>query len=137
MDIVIGDGLKMPFRKKFFDRVLLDAPCSCLGTLRRHPDLKYRVNSAEIDRLSELQRNLLRASAKVCKSGGVIVYSVCTFTPEETLGVVEPMMGELGLKLEDGPTWLNQWKIGPGMYRTLPHESEMDGFFIARLRKDS
>lgn len=155
IEVVCADGLTPPFevRKEgqpagsmrpgladpalpCFDRVLVDAPCSGWGTLRRHPDLKWRARPDDPARLAELQSALLRSAVGLCKNGGLIVYSVCTFTREEmdsarailTAGNVEP---------EDGPQWLNQWKIDRGQYRVLPEKRGLDGFFLMRLRKVS
>lgn len=134
--IVVADGKAPPFGSTF-DRVLLDAPCTGLGTLRRHPELKWRVRAEDPARLADEQRDLLRSAASLCKIQGVLVYSVCTFTPEETQGVVEPILGELPLEAEDGPAWLNPWKIAPGTYRVLPRKGPLDGYFLMRFRKVS
>ena len=134
--MVCADGTAPPFSGGF-DRVLVDAPCSGLGTLRRHPDLKWRMNPEAIARLAEQQRALLRSALHLCKPGGVLVYSVCTFTRQETLDVVEPMAAEGLGRLEDGPEYLDQWKMSAGQYRILPSERALDGFFLTRFRKAS
>ena len=131
---ICADGLRPPF-DGCFDRVLVDAPCSGLGTLRRHPDLKWRAQPGQVDALAEIQRGLLRSAVGLCKNHGVIVYSVCTFTEEETMGVVDEILASEPVELEDGPAWMNQWKTRQGTYRTLPHEDQLDGFFLTRLRK--
>jgi len=133
---VCADALNAPFGLKF-DGVLLDAPCTGLGTLRRHPDLKWRVKPEDSARLANLQRDLLRAAAQLCENGGRIVYSVCTITKEETQSVRTYAAALSGFHFEDGPAWLNDWKIAPGTYRTLPGKGNMDGFFLMRLRKAS
>ena len=120
-----------------FDRVLLDPPCSGLGTLRRHPDMKWRVDQKEIVRLAGLQGTLLREAIDLCKNSGVIVYSVCTTTPEETAQVVESVLEEGRVEPGEGPAWLDKWKVGNGMYRTSPADDGLDGFFLMRLRKRS
>lgn len=93
-----------------FDRVLLDPPCSGLGTLRSHPDLRWRVQPADIPRLAALQDTLLAAARANLRPGGagVLVYSVCTISPQEE-------------RLAD-----------PRAIRTFPHEDGRDGFYIAR-----
>ena len=131
---VCGDGVHPPFRPGF-DRILVDAPCSGLGTLRRNPDLKWRIEPDDVDRLAELQQALLRSAVRLCKNAGVVVYSVCTITPEETEGVVGRILDEGAVEPEDGPEWLNQWKSGTGQYDTLPSRDGLDGFFLMRLRK--
>lgn len=131
---VCGDGTRAPFRGEF-DRVLVDAPCSGLGTLRRHPDLKWRIEPGDIDRLASLQVELLRSAVDLCKNGGLVVYSVCTFTPAETTGVAETVIQSGDIAPEEGPEWLSEWQISPGQYRILPEKEGLDGFFLIRLRK--
>jgi 16S rRNA (cytosine967-C5)-methyltransferase len=133
---VIGDVLHAPLAPAF-QRVLLDAPCSGWGTFRRHPDLKWRATPQQPRERAALQRVFLRSAAALCENGGVVVYSVCTFTREETDEVVSPLAGELGLVPEDGPEWLEQWKTAPGMYRLKPTEGLWDGYFLMRFRKRS
>ena len=136
IELVAADGLHSPFRP-IFDAVLVDAPCSGLGTLRRHPDLKWRLSQAGRMELMETQTALLNEGIRLCKNGGLIVYSVCTFSHEETLDVLEKVLADQMVSLEDGPECLNQWKIATGQYRTLPTQEGLDGFFLTRLRKAS
>lgn len=133
---VCADGTRPPVRPGF-DAVLIDAPCSGLGTLRRHPDLKYRVDEAAINRLAALQLELLRSAIALCKNGGRIVYSVCTFTPEETRRVVEQVIDSAPVVLEDGPEWMEPWRIDAGQYQTRPQDADLDAFFLTRFRKRS
>lgn len=134
---VAADGRRPPFAPAAFDAVLVDAPCSGLGTLRRHPELKLRIQPEDIDRLAALQRDLLRSAIALCQNGGRVVYSVCTFTPQETVEVVQSVLAEGGVGLEDGPEFLEPWKIAPGQYRTASPHPALDGFFLTRLRKSS
>ena len=131
---VCSDGTQ-PGLVPGFDRVLVDAPCSGLGTLRRRPDLKWRATPDLPGRLSGLQQSLLRSAIGICKNGGVIVYSVCTFSPEETDDVIGACLGEGRVEPEDGPQWLTPWKTDQGRYRTDPQNGGWDGFFLMRLRK--
>jgi 16S rRNA (cytosine967-C5)-methyltransferase len=133
---VAGDGAAPPFGT-VFDRVLVDAPCSGLGTLRRHPELKYRAQPGDATRLADAQRTLLRAALALCKNDGVVVYSVCTTTPEETDGVVDRVIEDGTAACDDGPAWMDVWKTSTGRYRTLPNRDGLDGFFLTRLRKRS
>jgi len=135
--IYCGDGTVAPFRCASFDRIIVDAPCSGLGTLRRHPDIKWRLQPSDIERCAAKQRELLRSAISLCKNGGIIVYGVCTFTRAETEGVIDSILETKQVLLEDGPEWLNRWKIGRGKYRTKPQRDNMDGFFWTRLRKQS
>ena len=129
------DPRRMRRTRGSFDYVLLDAPCTGLGTVRRRPDLKWRLQPEAPSRLAALQRELLRSAIGLCKNGGRIVYSVCTFTPEETFGVLESIKGDGAVAFEDGPPWMDSWKISPGQYRVLPSAGDLDGYFLARLRK--
>jgi 16S rRNA (cytosine967-C5)-methyltransferase len=133
---VVGDGLAPPIAGPV-DRVLVDAPCSGLGTLRRHPELKYRARPEDAARLAQEQLALLRGALALCKNDGVLVYSVCTTTPEETGGVVDRLLEAGGAICEDGPAWMDAWKTSTGRYRTLPNRDGLDGFFLTRLRKRS
>ena len=135
MRLVCANGLNPPFRDGSFPRVMVDAPCSGLGTLRRHPDLKWRLKEEEIAKFAVQQKALLRAAVQLCENQGVIAYSVCTVTPEETEDVIADILSDGLVQLEDGPDWLHPWKIGTGVYRTLPSMDGLDGFFLTRLRK--
>ncbi len=110
-----------------FDRALVDAPCSGLGVLARRPDLRWRARP-----LPELQVELLRAAAERTKSGGTIVYSVCTLNADENEGVVDA----LGLAVEPlGPEWPQYAHPSrPEFLLTRPDRDRTSGFFIARLR---
>lgn len=123
-----------------FDRVLLDAPCSGLGTLRRRPDIKWKRRRADLGEMAGVQSALLESAAAALRPGGTLVYSVCTITPEETSGVVEGFLeAHPDFVLEDpgalcplGPP-LPQGR--PGYLQTFPDLHGVDGMFIARLRK--
>lgn len=136
LELVISDATSLPFTGPF-DRVMLDAPCTGMGTFRRHPELKYRMGPKAPRKLAKTQLKLLRSAIEVCKIGGVVVYSVCTFSQEETEELATAVMGELPVTLEDGPAWLDTWKIKTGQYRILPNKDQLDGFFLMRLRKQS
>lgn len=86
---VTADGRRPPFAQRSFDRVLVDAPCSGLGVLRRRPDARWRVTPSDIDELARLQHDLLTSAAPMVKPGGVLVYSVCTVTAAETSAVAD------------------------------------------------
>ena len=82
----------LPFPAGAFDRVLVDAPCTGLGTWRRNPDGKWRVTEADIPRLQHVQQAILRQAARLVRPGGVLVYATCTMTPEENEGVIAPFL---------------------------------------------
>jgi 16S rRNA (cytosine967-C5)-methyltransferase len=89
VNVVVADGLHPPFASASFQRVLVDAPCSGLGSLRRRADARWRIDEAAPTRLAEIQSQLLDSAADLVVSGGTLVYSVCTLTAEETTGVAE------------------------------------------------
>lgn len=124
------------------DYVLVDAPCSGLGVLRRRPDARWRKSEEQVGQLAQLQAEILHAVARTLKPGGVLVYSTCTITREENLGQVEaflqahqdfyaePLAGLLPGDLDHAGT------MDRGYVQILPHIHGLDGFFIARLRKN-
>jgi 16S rRNA (cytosine967-C5)-methyltransferase len=106
-----------------YDRVLLDAPCTGLGVLRRHPEAKWRRRPEESAALAALQARMLDALAPRVRPGGVLVYSVCTYTDDEG-------PRQLGRFLAAHPTFTVD---GGGPLRTWPHRDDADGFFAVRL----
>ncbi len=122
-----------------FDAVIVDAPCSGLGTLRRHPEIKWRATPEQIAELAALQRAILKGVAPCVRRGGVLVYATCTTEPEENEDVVEAFLaGSPAFCVEDAGLHLP----GPasalaakGYLRTWPHRHGIDGFFAARLRR--
>jgi len=88
---MVADGLNPPFRDAVFDVVIVDAPCSGLGALRRRPDARWRIQPADVDNLAELQAGLLARAAKLVKPGGSLVYSVCTLTDAETIAPIDTL----------------------------------------------
>lgn len=119
--------LPLPAGMGGFDRVLIDAPCSGLGTIRRRPEIQWRRQPADVAQLAGLQRAMLARAADAVRPGGVLLYAVCTFTEEEGPAVVRAVMEERGLRL-DPPEGAGS----DGFVRTSPLD-DMDGFFVARL----
>lgn len=122
-----------------FDRVLVDAPCSGLGTLRRNPDLRWRVQPADPARLAETQLAILRSAAAVLRPGGALVYSTCTLTHEENESVVEAFLAQESA-FQRAPRSTLPEAVQPllddeGRMRTWPHRHDADGFFAARLER--
>jgi 16S rRNA (cytosine967-C5)-methyltransferase len=120
-----------------FDRVLVDAPCSGLGALRRNPDARWRVGPADPARLAEVQRAILRNAAAVLRPGGCLVYSTCTLLPEENEAVVEGFLREAKSFRRADPGEL-PGELAPvldaeGSLRCLPQRHDTDGFYAARL----
>lgn len=125
--------------KDAFDFVLCDAPCSCLGTFKKHPDVFLNKDENCINELATTQRQILENAAKYLKVGGAMVYSTCTLFKEENENVVQDFLEKnvdfvlehvSGLEKIDGGKYLDN----KGMIQILPHE-EYDGFFIAKIRR--
>jgi 16S rRNA (cytosine967-C5)-methyltransferase len=120
-----------------FDRVLVDAPCSGLGTLRRNADARWRVRASDPERLAEVQGNILRHAAACLRPGGVLVYSTCTLLHEENEDIVERFLAENAAFRAAAPGELPE-RLAPvlddaGALRCLPHIHDTDGFYAARL----
>ena len=129
-----------------FDAVLLDAPCSSTGTIRRHPDIPWLKREADIAALAALQQRLLAHAVELTKPGGILVYCTCSLEPEEAEGVVDDLLGRDSRLSRRG---IDAAEVGgldalvtkAGDLRTLPHHlpdsnpqlSGMDGFFAARI----
>ena len=132
-----GDSRHFPEFVNLADRVLLDAPCSGLGTLHRRADARWRHTPENIQQQSQLQSELLANAATFVKSGGVLVYATCTIHPLENETVIRSF-------LDSNP----HWQIEPptidlpvqpspeGWVKVWPHRNQMDGFFMVRLKQD-
>jgi 16S rRNA (cytosine967-C5)-methyltransferase len=118
-----------------FDAVLVDAPCSGLGTLHRHPELRYRRKEEDIPRFVELQRAILTNCAQLVVPGGLLVYSVCSTEPEEGEEQIQRFLRTHGTYRLEGPALAEDLPIAEGCLRTLPGQRGWDGFFAARLRR--
>jgi 16S rRNA (cytosine967-C5)-methyltransferase len=119
------------------DRVLLDAPCSGLGTLAKKPDMKWKREIGDIRKLNLIQETLLENAARLVKPGGAIVYSTCTIEPEENAGIVQAFLERHPeFTLDRAEKYLPAAVVSPeGFVTTLPHVHFMDGSFAARLVK--
>jgi 16S rRNA (cytosine967-C5)-methyltransferase len=120
-----------------FDRVLVDVPCSGLGTLRRNPEIKWRIRPADIDDFSSLQKKLIDQAARCLKRGGILVYSTCTITPEENETVIRDFLSRFAdFHLENPPDLVPASMVtGEGFFKTRPDLHTTDGFFGAILRR--
>lgn len=121
-----------------FDRVLVDPPCSDLGTLAARPDARWRKTAADVARLSDIQAEILRAGADALRPGGTLVYSTCTISREENEAQVESLLTahpdlEVASLRVDLPVW--EHLTVPAFAQTLPHRDGTDGFFMARLTR--
>jgi len=132
-----GAGRAWPGR---FARVLLDAPCSGLGTVRRRPEIKWRRRPEDFTQTAALQAELLAGVAGAVAVGGLLVYSTCSLEPEETDHVVHDFLrSHPGFALEAPGPALQPFAdpAVDGILRAWPHRHDTDGFFVARLRRQS
>jgi 16S rRNA (cytosine967-C5)-methyltransferase len=134
----VGDSRNLAQFTEIADRVLLDAPCSGLGTLHRRPDIRWRQQPEKLEELSQLQGELLKQAANWVKPGGILVYATCTLNLPENEQVVQAF-------LDNYPTWQLQppsphspaaaFLAESGWLKIWPHRHQMDGFFLAKLKK--
>jgi 16S rRNA (cytosine967-C5)-methyltransferase len=122
-----------------FDRILLDAPCSGLGVIRRNPEAKWRLTPDDIQRLAAAQKAMCANAATMLKQGGILVYSTCSTSREENELVVQDFLSQHpDYVLEDLNGLFPDYRelfTTEGMFRAWPHRHGMDGFFAARLRR--
>jgi 16S rRNA (cytosine967-C5)-methyltransferase len=131
--VLVADGREPPYRPASFDRVLLDAPCSGLGVLRRRPDARWRIEADDVPRLAGLQRDLVGASVGLVRPGGVLVYSVCTLTLAESAGI-DKWLAESHPSLTPLPPPGPPWEpFGRGA-RLLPQTADTDGMYLLRVK---
>lgn len=125
VEVSVMDALQVSevFEHEYFDKVLLDAPCSGYGVMKRKNDIKYHLKSEDMDGIIKMQRALLEASVPVLKSGGILVYSTCTLNKKENELQIEAF-----LKRNSNFTLVESKTI-------FPYEYECDGFYMAKLIK--
>lgn len=121
------------------DRVLVDAPCTGLGVVRRRPDIKWRLRPQDVGAMAALQQEILTGSAGAVRPGGILVYSVCTTEPEEGEGVVSAFLRSRPefspAAFPTMPSGLEPTDADSGMMSVWPHRQGTDGFYIALLRR--
>jgi 16S rRNA (cytosine967-C5)-methyltransferase len=126
-----------PLRQTAFEYVLLDAPCTGMGTLREHPEIKWRLSPEDPARMAAMQTRMLEHAAMLVAPGGAIVYAVCSIAPDEGIGVVSAFLrSHPEFTIDSTPP--NRGEIGDlidsdGCLRTRPDRGGLDGFFAARL----
>ena len=122
------------------DRILVDAPCSGLGILRRHPEAKWRKDSEAFGRHHNLQVQILESVAPCLRPGGVLVYSTCSTEPEENESVIEQFLqGHAEFRRESVAPWLpeagHELLTVRGDLSTIGNRFSLDGFYAARLKR--
>lgn len=130
------DGLRsLPVQDSYFDRVLIDAPCSGTGTLRRNPEIRWRISTGDIEDLAARQTKLLINAARTVKTGGRLVYSTCSVEVEENENVRHTFLDNsknfrpIELDIDSA------LRTAPGVARTWPHQQGSDGFFISAFER--
>ena len=135
---VVADGTRAPWPKAAFDVVLLDAPCTGLGIVRRRPDVRWRRMATDVRRLAALQSQLLDAASEAVAPGGTLLYSVCTWTVEETVGVVDGFLALSGDRFDvdaiDVPGASARPSADPGV-QLSPADHDTDGMYLCRFRR--
>ncbi|MCD6375513.1 MAG: 16S rRNA (cytosine(967)-C(5))-methyltransferase RsmB [Caldisericaceae bacterium] len=133
---VVADGKNPPFKTGGFDQILIDAPCTGLGVIRKHPDIKWRRKFEEIVEFSKIQEDLLEAADAILKPGGKLIYSTCTVDYFENENVAQEFLSKHAQKYQlqqakaPDPTMLNE-----GFVRIQPQQHNMDGGFCAVFLK--
>jgi len=125
-----ADATNPPFPAATFDAVLIDAPCSGLGTLRRRADARWRITPSDVTDLVALQQRLIDACAPLVKPGGVLVYSVCTLLAAESSQHSFPADFKAITERPEG-----EWRPFGDGWRVLPHDADTDGMILLRYRK--
>ncbi len=142
IEVITGDATKAieTLGGNFFDRILIDAPCTGTGVIRRHPDIKWARRPEDLIRVPEKQLALLKSLAPLLKRGGAMVYATCSLEPEENEEVINRFLKEVpGFVIESAekslPAPAHELVDDSGFMRTYPHRHGLDGFFGALLRK--
>jgi 16S rRNA (cytosine967-C5)-methyltransferase len=129
--VIVADGGVPPFRAATFDVVLVDAPCSGLGALRRRPDARWRIEERDVAALADLQHRLIVSAANLVRPGGRLIYSVCTVTAAESIDHPVPD----GFEVDDRPPSTGAWRAYGHGWRVLPHDADTDGMILIRYRR--
>lgn len=128
---VVADATAPPFSDGAFDAVLIDAPCSGLGALRRRPDARWRIGPGDVADLAVLQRRMIGACAALVRPGGRLIYSVCTLTAAESIEHPSPA----GFAVDDRRPDVGEWREFGHGWRVLPQDADTDGMVVVRYRR--
>jgi 16S rRNA (cytosine967-C5)-methyltransferase len=140
MRVELADAASPRREGAVFDRVLVDPPCSGLGTLQSRPDLRWRVTPEHVREMTAIQAEILAAGAAALRPGGVLVYSTCTISPAENEQQIERFLdGNPEFELDDltHDQTIHTHPRAPNLMLTLPHREHTAGFFVARMRRVS
>lgn len=121
--VILDATEQLPFQPETFDKVLVDAPCSGTGTLRRNPEIRWRLSPDDIPRLAHTQKRIFGHAAEVVKPGGLVVYSTCSVEPEENEEVIDEVLSN-----DDRFRLVKT-------FRTWPQREGVDGFFVGIFQK--
>ena len=130
--VVVADAVAPPFPASSFDKVLIDAPCSGLGALRRRADARWRITEPDVASLAALQRDILAAASPLVRPDGWLIYSVCTLTAEESIEHPIPD----GFEAIAAPP-SDRWRPYGHGWRVLPQDHDTDGMVLIRYRRTS
>lgn len=148
--LTVQDALNYQSFPEYFDKVLVDAPCSCEGTFRKRPKKMIQPNAKNHRRLAASQIAIMKKAIQLCKPGGRIVYSTCTFAPEENEGVVTAILNKFSDQVRIKPIVLPGWTWSNGLsgwqgesfhpdvahtMRVWPHQNDSGGFYVAVFEK--
>ncbi len=137
---MLGDAVEVAGKWAPFQRILLDAPCTDLGTIRRHPEIKWRRREEDIRAFAKKQLRLLKNAIEALNPGGTLVYSVCSTEPEEGESLIDailqhcPQLEPVDFR-DRLPEALRPFYRRPGFLTLYPHHAGTDGFFIAKVRR--
>lgn len=135
--VVLDATKELPFVEGSFDRVLVDAPCTGTGTLRRNPEIRWRISASDAADLSERQRRILFSASRIVRPGGRLVYSTCSVEVEENEGVRAAFLGKDATFIPAALPVPAPLQTSPGAARTWPHRDGADAFFIAAFERKS
>jgi len=132
---IVADARMPPFRSGGIDAVMLDAPCTGTGTLRRHADARWRIGPRDLVALGSLQAELIEAAAELVRSGGILIYATCSLEREENEAQVESFLdAHRDFRVEPGPAEPDLLDAH-GRLLVMPHQLGFDGAFAARMRR--
>jgi len=136
VSVVAADGRRPAFRPASFQRVLVDAPCSGLGVLRRRADARWRAQADDVPRLATLQRELLDAAVELVEPGGTLTYSVCTLTADETVGI-DAWLADAHPEMKPLPARGVPWRPAGRGAILDPQAAGTDGMYLLQTRRET